>query len=660
VIALAQLMVVLDMTIVNIALPHTQTDLHISVANRQWMITAYTLAFGGLLLLGGRISDLIGRKRTFLIGLVGFGLASAVGGAAESSSMLFAARAVQGVFAALLAPSALSLLTTTFTDPRERSKAFGVFGAIAGGGSAIGLIAGGLLTEYLSWRWCMYVNVPIAVLAGIGAIFLLHGGKPENADHKVDIPGAILGCGGLVAVVYGFTLAETRGWSDSRVLGLLIGGVVLLVLFGLVERVMKRPMLPPHVVADRNRAGAFIAVALVLIGMFGLFLFLTYFLQVTKGYSPVRTGLAFLPMTAAIITGSTQIGARLMTRVPARVLIVPGLLLAAGGMAVLLQLKVDSSYTSVVLPAELLLGLGMGCVMMPSMSTATAGVAPRDAGVTSAMVNTSQQVGGSIGTALLNTIAATAATKYLTSHPPRSAADLAAGTVHGYTVAVAWGIGILVVAALVALVLINARPARSGAAAQTSVRPAPAETAEAAQPVVASAPEVGAAPVDGVHGRVLGADATPVPDTVLTLIEPGGRQIGRTIADAGGAFHLPGVESGRYVLVAAAPHHHPQASEVTLNGHGWQADLKLDAMSWLAGVVRDDAAEPVPNARVTLVDAEGTVIGNTLTDRAGQYRMAGVPTGAYTIIASGYAPTAEPLNLTDPVGAQQDLVLRHS
>ncbi|MDH6609069.1 EmrB/QacA subfamily drug resistance transporter [Streptomyces sp. SAI-208] len=471
VIALAQLMVVLDATIVNIALPSAQQDLGMSDGNRQWVITAYTLAFGGLLLLGGRIADLVGRKRTFVIGLVGFAAASALGGAATGSGMLFAARALQGVFAAVLAPSALSLLTTTFTDPKERGKAFGIYGALAGSGSAIGFIVGGLLTEYLNWRWCLYVNVPIAVTAVFGALALLHD-RPGHAGARLDVPGVLLGCGGLVAIVYGFSEAQPRGWSDPLVVALIAGGVVLLAGFVWWQSRAPHPLLPLHIVKDRNRAGCFLTMGLAVIGMFGLFLFMTYYLQVVLAYSPVRTGLAFLPMTAAIIVGSTQISARLMNHVAPRVLMVPGMVLAAGGMLVLTRMTVDSSYTTEILPALLLMGLGMGLTFMPVFSTATAGVAPQDSGVTSATVNTSQQVGGSIGTALLNTIATTSSTAYISAHltdPSKKALIVKEGVVHGYTVAIWWAAGIMLLAGLIAGLMVTAKPPKQGAPAQAPV-----------------------------------------------------------------------------------------------------------------------------------------------------------------------------------------------
>ncbi|MCC3771912.1 MFS transporter, partial [Streptomyces sp. UNOC14_S4] len=440
VIAIAQLMVVLDATIVNIALPSAQRALGMSDGNRQWVITAYTLAFGGLLLLGGKIADLAGRKRTFMIGLLGFAGASALGGAAQTSGLLFMARALQGAFGALLAPSALSLLTTTFTDLKERSKAFGIYGAIAGGGAAIGLIAGGLLTEYLNWRWCLYVNVPIAVAAFLGAGAFLHDtGRRTGDAARLDIPGVLLGCGGLVAIVYGCSEAEPRGWTDARVLGLLCGGVALLALFTWWQKRARSPLLPLHIIRDRTRAGCLITMALAVAAMFGMFLFMTYYLQTVLGYSPVRTGLAYLPMTTAIVVSATQISARLLTHVPPRALVVPGTLLGAAGLFLLVFLPVEPAFVSHVLPAELLVGLGMGLIVMPVMATATAGVPPQDSGVTSSTVNTAQQVGGSVGTALLNTIATSASATYLTARANRggavSDAVVKAGVVHGFNAA---------------------------------------------------------------------------------------------------------------------------------------------------------------------------------------------------------------------------------
>lgn len=472
-IALAQLMVVLDATIVNIALPSAQQDLGISDGNRQWVITAYALAFGGLLLFGGRIADLWGRKRTFVTGLIGFAAASALGGAATGEAMMLGARALQGVFGALLAPAALSLLAVMFTDAKERAKAFGIYGAIAGGGGAVGLILGGFLTEYLNWRWTFFVNIPFAVIAALGAYFVIREPAGSRNRSPLDIPGVVLSTLGLVSLVYGFTRAESAGWSDSLTIGMFVGSAVLLAAFVLTEAKVKSPLLPLRVLTERNRGGVYLSLGLAIIAMFGLFLFLTYYLQIVQGYSPVKTGFAFLPMIVGMITGSTQIGARLMTRVPPRLLMGPGFLVAAVGMLFLTQLDVGTSYAGVILPGQLLLGLGMGTAFMPAMSLATHGVEPRDSGVASAMVNTSQQVGGAIGTALLNTIAASATTAYIADHaagattPAAQKLVQAQAMVEGYTSAIWWAVGILAAAAAIAFALINTgsqsgAPAASG------------------------------------------------------------------------------------------------------------------------------------------------------------------------------------------------------
>ncbi|MFJ6697297.1 MFS transporter [Streptomyces sp. NPDC091272] len=480
-IALAQLMVVLDATIVNIALPSAQQDLGISDANRQWVITAYALAFGGLLLFGGRLADLWGRKRTFVVGLIGFAAASALGGAASGEAMMLGSRALQGLFGALLAPAALSLLAVTFTDVKERAKAFGIFGAIAGGGGAVGLILGGFLTEYLNWRWTFFVNIPFAAVAALGAYFFIREPAGSRNRSPLDIPGVVLSTLGLVSLVYGFTRAEGDGWLAGSTLGLFAAAVVLLAAFVTVEARVKNPLLPLRVLLERNRGGVYLSLGLAVIAMFGLFLFLTYYLQIVKGYSPVMTGFAFLPMIAGMITGSTQIGARLMTRVPPRLLMGPGFLVAALGMLLLTQLEIGSSYAGLILPAQLLLGLGMGTAFMPAMSLATHGVEARDAGVASAMVNTSQQVGGAIGTALLNTIAASATTAYIAANAAGATNEQllqAQAMVHGYASAIWWAVGILVVSATIALTLINTgRPsspvvtgAGDGEGAQDEVR----------------------------------------------------------------------------------------------------------------------------------------------------------------------------------------------
>ena len=448
VVGLAQLMVVLDATIVNIALPSAQRALGFSIADRQWVVTAYSLAFGGLLLLGGRLSDLLGRRRMLIIGLVGFAASSALGGAANSFAILVIARGAQGAFGALLAPAALSTLTVTFTDPAERGRAFGVYGAIAGAGGAVGLLLGGFLTEYLSWRWCLYVNVVLAVFAVAGAVRLLTS-YPRDPSVHIDWPGTVLVGAGLVAVVYGFSEAETKGWGAPETIGLLVAGVVLLAAFVLVERRVQHPLLPLRIILNRFRGGAYLAIGLSAIGVFGIFLFLTYYLQLTLAYSPVKSGLAFLPMIVTIVIASTTSSGVLMPRWGPRPLIPTGLLFAAGGMVILAtQLGLHTSYPGQILPALVLTGAGLGLVFGCALNTATYGTGAADAGVASALVNTNQQVGGSIGTALLNTIAASALTSYVLTHG-RGPLVLAQAAVHSYVVAFWVAAAILTASAVV-------------------------------------------------------------------------------------------------------------------------------------------------------------------------------------------------------------------
>ena len=460
VIGVAQLMVILDATIVNIALPSAQRDLGITDADRQWVVTAYTLAFGGLLLLGGRIADYTGRKRTFLIGLLGFAGASALGGIASTATLLFAARALQGAFGALLAPAALSLITVTFTEPRERARAFAVFGAISGGGAAIGLILGGVLTEYASWRWCLGVNVPIAIGTALVAIPIVRESKAPG-NTRYDVPGAVLVTLGLVSLVYGFTEAAKPavGWTAPSTLGFLASAVVLLVAFVAWEARAANPLLPLRIALDRNRGGSYLVFLLVGAGLFAMFLFLTYYFQINLGYSPLRAGFAFLPFSGGIIV-SAGVVSQLLPRVGPKPLMVTGLTMAVIGMFYLTQITQTSSYVTHVLPAELVMSLGMAAVFIPAASTALVGVGAHDAGVASALLNTTQQIGGSLGTALLNTLYASAVTAYLADHV-RQPSDVQRlqgdALISGYHVAFFWG-GMLLLAALVsAAVLINAK-----------------------------------------------------------------------------------------------------------------------------------------------------------------------------------------------------------
>src|SRR5690242_4892988 len=303
VVAIAQLMVVLDATIVNIALPSAQQALGFPNSDRQWVVTAYALAFGSLLLVGGRLGDMFSRKWVFITGLIGFAIASAIGGAAGSFLILVAARALQGAFGAVLAPAALGTLVSTFNDPRERGRAFGVFGSVAAGGGAVGLILGGVLTEYLSWRWCLYVNLVFAAIAAAGALAYLRGGRPASRP-RMDWPGAVLVCGGLFAIVFGCSHAESAGWTAGLTVGSLVGGVVLLAGFVLAERRVRHPLLPLRVIVDRARGGSYVALGISGIAIFGTFLFLTFYLQVVKGFSPLTTGLLFLPMIGCILISS--------------------------------------------------------------------------------------------------------------------------------------------------------------------------------------------------------------------------------------------------------------------------------------------------------------------------------------------------------------------
>ncbi|MBF4512266.1 MFS transporter [Plantibacter sp. VKM Ac-2885] len=456
-VGLAQLMVVLDATVVNIAMPAAQADLGFSDGDRQWIVTAYSLAFGSLLLLGGRLSDLMGRKRAFIIGLVGFAIASALGGAADSFGTLVAARALQGVFAALLAPTALAMLTTTFTIPKERARAFGVFGAIAGAGGAVGLLLGGFLTEQFDWRWNLYINVVIAVVAIVGAVLFITTPKTTGPRPKLDVPGTVLVSGALFSLVYGFANAETDGWDSPLSWAFLAAAAVLLVAFVLWQRRAAHPLLPLSIVLDRNRGAAFISVMIAGAGMFGIFLFVTYYLQASLGYSPQQTGFAFLPMIAMLVLAA-QLGTNLLVpRFGPKVMVPFGMTLGAIGMLLLTRLDLDSSYVGNVMPALMVLGFAMGSIMPASMQTATLGVDRAFAGVASATVNTSQQVGGSIGVALLNTLAASAATAYVTDNTPPTPEVLAQAAIQSYQTAYFWGAGFFAVGAVTAALLFRRR-----------------------------------------------------------------------------------------------------------------------------------------------------------------------------------------------------------
>ncbi|WP_225733335.1 MFS transporter [Pseudoclavibacter sp. CFCC 14310] len=404
VIAMTQLMVVLDGTIVNIALPHAQADLGLTDVQRQWVVTVYALVFGSLLLLGGRVADYWGRKRSFVAGMIGFGIASAIGGLAQNGTELLVARGLQGLFAALLAPAALALLTTTFTAGRDRQIAFAVFGAVAGSGAAVGLLLGGILTEFASWRWCLLVNLIFAVVGVVGGLLLV-GESRADGDHSYDIWGAILVSLGFGALVFGFTLAEDS-WTKPSTIGLLVAGVVLLVVFVLVEMKVKNPLMPLRIVLDGTRAGSFLVQALMGTVLIGATLFLTLYLQNVMHLTPLLTGLAAGAMTASTLI-STPILTRLIERTGARMFMLLGPLLGAAGLILLsVSISPDGSYWTHVMPALILLGVGNAFIFIPLQNLALTGVANRDAGAASALVNSSLQIGGSIGLSVFSLVAA--------------------------------------------------------------------------------------------------------------------------------------------------------------------------------------------------------------------------------------------------------------
>lgn len=464
VIAIAQLMVVLDSSIVNIALPHASLSkalggLAISPKDYQWAVTAYTLTFGGFLLLGGRIGDYLGRKKAFLIGLLGFAGASLLGGFALNQQMLFGARALQGVFGALLAPAALSLISVTFTDSKERAKAFGVYGALSGVGAAIGLIAGGLLTQYLSWRWCLFVNTPMAIIAFSLGVPNIHESKVEGHPHY-DVPGALSATAGMVSVVYGVSQASTSGWGSTSAWPYMALGAALLATFFVIESRVKSPLLPLRLLTDRVRAGAYLAQIFIGLGLFGMFLFMTFYFQNVHGFSAVKTGLLFLPFSAGVIlsAGATS---QLLPKFGPRILASVGCAMGALGLLFLSFVRPDSGYLTHVVPAMIVTSLGLGMSFVSIASSALFNVRPEDTGAASAVLNTAQQIGGSFGTAIQNTIFVSSASAYLLAqvHRPTSAAAImalhSAANVHGFDLAFRFGSVMLLLAAVHFFFLVN-------------------------------------------------------------------------------------------------------------------------------------------------------------------------------------------------------------
>ncbi|MCJ0869017.1 MFS transporter [Streptomyces sp. AP-93] len=405
VIASCQLMVVLDITIVNIALPHIQTALDFSTESLSWVVNAYTLAFGGLLLLGGRAGDILGRKRVFIFGVLLFGLASLLGGFAQNAGQLMAARALQGVGGAIASPTSLALITTTFREGPARNRAFGVFAGVSAGGGAIGLLAGGMLVEWLNWRWVLFVNVPIAVVIAVLARKVIR--ESERHPGHFDLAGALLSTTGMVALVYGFIRASQDGWRDGWTLGSFGAAVVLLTLFTLNERRSPQPITPLHMFADRNRAGTYGIMLMLACAIFGMFFFLTLFVQIVLGFSPLRAGLAFLPVSAVVAVGA-GITSQLLPKFGPKPFMVAGALCSAAGLAWLTQTDIHSTYLGSILGPLLLFGLGMGLQFVSLTLMALSNVPDRESGAASGLLNSMQQVGGSLGLSILVTVFGTA------------------------------------------------------------------------------------------------------------------------------------------------------------------------------------------------------------------------------------------------------------
>ncbi|MEU0784493.1 MFS transporter [Streptomyces sp. NPDC006173] len=444
VIAAAQLMVVLDATITNIALPAVQSDLGVSDANLAWIVNAYALAFGGLLLLGGKAGDLFGRRRIFQAGIAVFTLASLFGGLAPNEGLLIAARILQGVGAALAAPNALALITTTFPGGRPRNTAMGVYAAMGGVGATVGLLLGGVLTDLLDWRWVFFVNIPIglAVLAGTRTLV-----EAERHPGRLDVPGAVTGTGGLIALVYGITRGGEHGWTGALTLASFAVAAVLLAVFLLLQGRTASPMLPLRLLKDRSRAGSYATMLFIGAGMFATFYFLTLYAQLILDYSPIRTGFAFLPFSFGMAAAAGA-SSKLVTHVAPRLIAGPGLLVAAGGMCWFATLTPDSSYAGRIMPAMFVTALGLGASFVPMTLGAVSGVSHEDTGIASALLNTAQQIGGALGLAVLSTVSTSAADdrlpgaagalyRGLATHDAGLVSAAAAALTHGYTTAFA-------------------------------------------------------------------------------------------------------------------------------------------------------------------------------------------------------------------------------
>ncbi|GAA4545567.1 MFS transporter [Amycolatopsis samaneae] len=460
-VGLAQLMLQFNSNVVVIALPSAQQSLSIPDSMRAWVLGIYSLAFGGMLMAGGRIVDRFGRKRTMVLAMAGFVIASAVGGAAQTTMMLIIALAAQGVFAAVQNPAQLATITTTFTDPAERGKAFSYFGLINTAGGTIGFLLSGVITDSLGWRWCLFLSVPLGLIAMIGAMLVLKEG-PAGERKPFDVPGAVLVTASMLALAYGLSEAGKHGWGDGTTVGLLIGGLVLLIVFIVLQTKVKHPLMPMRVLLDRNRGGANLVMLLISMQILSMNFFLTYFAQNIKHFTPAETGLTFLPLTAGLLVTNSVVG-KIAARFRPRSFVLVGMLVYALAYVWLTQVSAEDSYWSSFLPAMVVMGLGIGCMVAPVYSTATAGVDPGDAGAAGGIVGTGRQMGAALGLALSNTIATLVTSSFLEAHPGDEQARVTA-TVHGFNVAAAWAAGLLVFGAIVGFLLMNAPKPEPGKA----------------------------------------------------------------------------------------------------------------------------------------------------------------------------------------------------
>jgi EmrB/QacA subfamily drug resistance transporter len=459
----AYAMVGLDLTVMNVALPSAQRALGFSTADRQWIVTAYALAFGSLLLFCGRLADRIGRKESFLIGVAGFAVASAVGGASTNFAMLVTARVFQGAFAALMAPASLAVVAATFTDPQERGKAFGIFSSVAGSTAALGLIVGGVLTSGLNWRWCLYVNLVFVAISFIGGARLLD--RQPRSGARMDLPGVVLASAGMFCVVYGFANVASHGWHTPRTWGFIAAGCVLLIAFVAWQTRSSQPLLPLRILLDRNRSGAYLAVLIQGGSIFAVLLFLVYYMQSVLGYSAIISGVSLLPLFAALTIAAAGGGARLLPKWGPKPLVSGGMVIAAVGMAWMTTIKVDSGYAADLLGPLIVVGFGVGFVYSAALNSATTGVDLQDTGVASACANTGQQVGGAIGTALLNSIATTAVADWLTSHAHGvpTPAQLQLASVHSFATVFWWSAAFFAGGAVLTVLLLRNGPLPEGA-----------------------------------------------------------------------------------------------------------------------------------------------------------------------------------------------------